>query len=177
MLALTHLYGEADQTIAKARKSLPALPEIVDSLNRLESLIQALSEQVITIDLADMGGSYGYHTGVVFSVYADGWHDALVRGGRYDGVGAMYGRSRPATGFSLDLRKLSGGLPPAKAARAIRAPWGNDASLITMLEQLREAGEIVIQMLPDQPHTLDEFIIDRELVKQDGSWQVRAVSA
>lgn len=177
LLALTHLYGEADQTIAKARKSLPALPEIVDSLNRLESLIQALSEQVITIDLADMGGSYGYHTGVVFSVYADGWHDALVRGGRYDGVGAMYGRSRPATGFSLDLRKLSGGLPPAKAARAIRAPWGNDASLITMLEQLREAGEIVIQMLPDQPHTLDEFIIDRELVKQDGSWQVRAVSA
>lgn len=89
----------------------------------------------------------------------------------------MYGRSRPATGFSLDLRKLSAGLPPAQAARAIRAPWGKDPSLTAMLEQLRKSGEIVIQMLPDQPHTLDEFVIDRELVQHGGSWQVRAISS
>ncbi|MCQ9616722.1 ATP phosphoribosyltransferase regulatory subunit [Paenalcaligenes niemegkensis] len=177
LLTLTNLYGNGSETIAIARERLPGLPEITSALDGLESLIAALSAENLTIDLADMGGSYGYHSGVVFSVYAPGWHDALVRGGRYDGVGAMYGRSRPATGFSLDLRKLSGGLPPAEAARAIRAPWGKDASLIAMLEQLREAGEIVIQMLPDQPHALDEFIIDRELVLHDGLWQVRAISA
>jgi len=177
LLALTGLYGEAEETIARARKSLPELPQIVEALNSLENLYSALVGQDITIDLADMGGSYGYHTGVVFSVYAPDWHDALVRGGRYDGVGAMYGRSRPATGFSLDLRKLSGGLPPPKAARAIRAPWSKDASLTARVEQLREAGEIVIQMLPDQPHTLDEFVIDRELVLQAGEWQLKAISA
>ncbi|HLS43221.1 MAG TPA: ATP phosphoribosyltransferase regulatory subunit, partial [Paenalcaligenes sp.] len=97
LLALTGLYGEAEETIARARKSLPELPQIVEALNSLENLYSALVGQDITIDLADMGGSYGYHTGVVFSVYAPDWHDALVRGGRYDGVGAMYGRSRPAT--------------------------------------------------------------------------------
>lgn len=81
LLTLTSLYGEAKEVIKTARKSLPKLPEIVQALDSLENLVEALSEESMTMDLADMGGSYGYHTGVVFSVYAPGWHDALVRGG------------------------------------------------------------------------------------------------
>jgi ATP phosphoribosyltransferase regulatory subunit len=127
------------------------------------------------VDLADIGSGYAYHSGLIFSVYAEGWHDALVKGGRFDGIGRMYGRARPATGFSLDLRKLSAGLAPAQAARAVRAPWGNDAALIAAVKQLRQNGEIVIQMLPGQELNLDEFVIDRELVSSDGQWQVRAL--
>ncbi|MGE4369607.1 MAG: ATP phosphoribosyltransferase regulatory subunit [Burkholderiaceae bacterium] len=170
---LTTLYG-GPQVLQRARQVLPALPAVQQALTDLETLIQALPDHVFTVDLAD-GGSYGYHSGVVFSVYAEGWHDALVRGGRYDGVGKAFGRARPATGFSLDLRKLSSGLPPAPRANAIRAPWGTDASLAEQLRRLRDAGEIVVQLLPGQQHRLDEFNVDRELVQHEGVWQVRAI--
>lgn len=176
LITLCSLYGEADEVIEKAKKALPQTESISEALAQLQVLISSLEVPVLTVDLADMGGSSSYHTGVVFCVYADGWHDALVRGGRYDGVGKTYGRDRPATGFSMDLRKLSAGLPAAKPMRAIRAPWGVDAALQDKLNGLRESGEIVIQMLPDQSPELDEFQIDRELVLLDGEWQLRSLT-
>ncbi len=86
---------------------------------RLEALLPGAARMRVSIDLADVGG-YGYHSGVTFALYAEGWHDALVRGGRYDDVSRAFGRARPATGFSLDLRKLArrpaaGGTGPRRA--------------------------------------------------------------
>lgn len=175
LLTLCTLYGEASEVIAQARQVLPAIDAITASLDQLQTVVDYLDVPVLTIDLADMGGSSSYHTGVVFCIYADGWHDALVRGGRYDGVGKAYGRDRPATGFSMDLRKLSAGLTAAKTLRAIRAPWGTDAALQAKLQHLRDAGEVVIQMLPNQAPELDEFHIDRELVEHNGEWQVQSL--
>lgn len=174
LLALTSLYGDGS-VLERARSVLPDEPEVREALGSLRNFIDALPGHEITVDLADIGSGYAYHSGLIFSVYAEGWHDALVKGGRFDGIGRMYGRARPATGFSLDLRKLSAGLSPAQAARAVRAPWGNDAALIAAVKQLRQNGEIVIQMLPGQELNLDEFVIDRELVSSDGQWQVRAL--
>ncbi|MCH4223993.1 ATP phosphoribosyltransferase regulatory subunit [Alcaligenes aquatilis] len=174
LLALTSLYGDGS-VLERARSVLPDEPEVREALGSLRSFIDALPGHEITVDLADIGSGYAYHSGLIFSVYAEGWHDALVKGGRFDGIGRMYGRARPATGFSLDLRKLSAGLAPAQAARAVRAPWGNDAALSAAVKQLRQNGEIVIQMLPGQELNLDEFVIDRELVLSDGQWQVRAL--
>ncbi len=174
LLALTSLYGDGS-VLERARSVLPDEPEVREALGSLRSFIDALPGHEITVDLADIGSGYAYHSGLIFSVYAEGWHDALVKGGRFDGIGRMYGRARPATGFSLDLRKLSAGLAPAQVARAVRAPWGNDSDLIATVKQLRQSGEIVIQMLPGQVLSLDEFVIDRELVLLDGQWQVRAL--
>lgn len=174
LLALTSLYGDGS-VLERARSVLPDEPEVREALGSLRNFIDALPGHEITVDLADIGSGYAYHSGLIFSVYAEGWHDALVKGGRFDGIGRMYGRARPATGFSLDLRKLSAGLAPAQAARAVRAPRGNDAALIAAVKQLRQNGEIVIQMLPGQELNLDEFVIDRELVSSDGQWQVRAL--
>lgn len=174
LLALTSLYGDGS-VLERARSVLPDEPEVREALGSLRSFIDALPGHEITVDLADIGSGYAYHSGLIFSVYAEGWHDALVKGGRFDGIGRMYGRARPATGFSLDLRKLSAGLAPAQAARAVRAPWGSDAALIAAVKRLRQNGEIVIQMLPGQELNLDEFVIDRELVSSDGQWQVRAL--
>lgn len=173
LLDLCSLYGDAESVIAKARQQLPQDENIRSALDQLQALVEALEGYSLAVDLADMGGSSSYHTGVVFCIYADGWHDALVRGGRYDGIGKLYGRSRPATGFSMDLRKLSAGLPAPKTVRAIRAPWGKDPALKAKLDSLRESGEVVIQMLPDQSPVVDEFVIDRELILADGQWQVR----
>lgn len=174
LLDLPTLYGDTG-ILQRARAVLPQIPELSVALAELDTLIQALPQYDFSIDLADMGSGYGYHRGVVFSVYAQNWHDALVKGGRYDGIGQAFGRARAATGFSLDLRKLSSGLAPAPLTRAIRAPWGTDQGLTRVLRELRQAGEVVIQLLPGQHHSLDEFQIDRELVKDQDQWKVRAV--
>jgi len=175
LLTLPSLYGDAG-VLDKAQSMLPDLPRIRRALADLDTLIKAMPDHEFSIDLADAGSGYGYHSGVIFSIYAQGWHDALVKGGRYDGIGRVFGRERPATGFSMDLRKLSSGLPPAPIAKAIRAPWGTDPSLMEALRELRASGEIVVQSLPGQAHDLDEFTVDRELVQIDGKWQVKAIN-
>jgi len=174
LLALPSLYG-GTEVMDKARRALPSLPAVQSALDDLQTLVQALPDHDFSIDLADVGSGYGYHSGVMFSIYAQGWHDALVKGGRYDGMGRAFGRARPATGFSLDLRKLSEGLPEARSTRAIRAPWGTDPGLVEAVRALRDAGEIVVRELPGQAHQMDEFIVDRELVFHDGIWQAKAI--
>jgi ATP phosphoribosyltransferase regulatory subunit len=134
----------------------------------------ALDDVSVGIDLADVG-TYGYHSGVTFSVYAQGWHDAIVQGGRYDDVSRAFGRARPATGFSLDLRKLVDGLLPARPAPAIRAPAGQDAALRQAIYALRQTGNIVVQVFPGEVATHDEFTFDRQLVLLGGQWVVKQV--
>lgn len=119
---LPNLYGGAE-VLKLARRDLPLLPGVAAALDALQVVVDAMPNVAFSVDLADVGG-YGYHSGVKFALYAEGWHDALVSGGRYDDVSRAFGRARPATGFSLDLRKLAAGLPPAERARAVRAPWG-----------------------------------------------------
>jgi len=168
LLALMDLYGEAE-VVARAQTVLPQHPGVRQALADLQALIVALPGATVTVDLADMGSGYSYHCGTTFSIYARGWHDALVKGGRYDGLGAVYGRARPATGFSLDLRKLSAGLATPARAQAIRAPWGFDAGLRDTVRTLREAGET------GQSPDLDEFDVDREIVPDGAGWKVVAL--
>lgn len=168
------LYGDAS-VIARARKLLPDQPDVASALDTLEHLLAALNDVSVGIDLADVG-TYGYHSGVTFSIYAEGWHDALVQGGRYDNVSRAFGRARPATGFSLDLRKLASGLSAAKPVPAIWAPAGQDAALRQAVGLLRQAGQIVVQVFPGELAMHDEFVFDRELVTIDGQWVVKEVS-
>lgn len=175
LITLPSLYG-GTEVLVSALRALPALPRIQQAVADLETLVRVMPEYEFSFDLADAGSGYGYHSGVLFSIYAQGWHEALVKGGRYDGIGKSFGRDRPATGFSLDLRKLSSGLPQAKPAKAIRAPWGTDPELMQVLRSLRQAGEVVVQSLSGQAHDLDEFTVDRELVLVDGAWQVKALN-
>ncbi|MDH0091989.1 ATP phosphoribosyltransferase regulatory subunit [Achromobacter mucicolens] len=170
---LPTLYGGQD-VLKIARRELPALPGIAEALDALQAVVDAMPNVSFSIDLADVGG-YAYHSGVKFALYAEGWHDALVSGGRYDDVSHAFGRSRPATGFSLDLRKLAAGLPPAERARAVRAPWGQAPALTEAVRRLRRSGEIVVQVLPGHEQDQDEFVCDRELALQDGVWTVKTL--
>lgn len=105
-VALTQLYGDAE-ILARARQCLPSLAEIGRALDDLTTLAQGLTGRGVEIafDLAELRG-YGYHSGVVFAAYSAGRSRAMALGGRYDEVGKIFGRARPATGFSLDLREL-----------------------------------------------------------------------
>lgn len=170
---LITLYGD-QAVLARARQGLPRIGGVTEALDGLQKLADAMPDVEMGFDLADIG-AYGYHSGVTFAVYAAGWHDALVRGGRYDDVSRAFGRARPATGFSLDLRKLAAGLPPAARTHAIRAPWGQDTALLEAVRTLRRTGEVVVQALPGHPSDQDEYICDRELVLQDSRWIVQTL--
>lgn len=178
LLALLRLYG-GEEVLAAARTQLPALPLVTAALDDLQWLTQHLKQAHagvrIGFDLADLGG-YDYYSGARFAVYAAGSSDAVARGGRYDEVGAVFGRTRPAVGFSLiDLKELVLIAPPRAMRAAIRAPWGEDAALRAAIRQLREQGESVVCILPGHEHEGQEFDCDRELVAQAGQWQVRAL--
>lgn len=168
--ALPHLYGDAS-VLDEARAKLPALPEITRALDDLAQLAAQVKDAEVAIDLADLRG-YAYHSGAMFSAYVDGVPNAVARGGRYDHVGQAYGRARPATGFSLDLRDLARISPVEARGNAILAPWKQDDALRAAVAALRDAGEVVIQALPGHDHVLDEFACDRSLVERNGAWVV-----
>lgn len=171
LLALPTLYGDAS-VIARARQRLPNVPGIVQALAELEQLIQLAGDASVTIDLADLRG-YHYHSGVMFAAYVPGLPNAVARGGRYDHVGEAFGRARPATGFSMDLRELARLIPSAERTRAIRAPWGTEPALRQKLAELRQCGEVVIQVLPGHENDQDEFDCDRAVVFENGNWTLK----
>jgi len=183
LVALAGLYG--DQSVLQcAAVQLPAFPEIVTALQDLARLAAA-SELPVTIDLADLRG-YQYHSGAAFAVYAPGMPNALALGGRYDEVGAAFGRARPATGFSMDLRDLARVIGPSPAVRGILAPCSDERALMAKIAELRAAGEVVVQALAgsgQSDHVAaggavesglpDAFECDRELVLQGDQWILR----
>lgn len=171
LLALPGLYGDAG-TIARARAFLPRLPGISHALDELESLTKLDVAASVTVDLADLRG-YHYHSGVMFAAYVPGVPNAVARGGRYDHVGEAFGRARPATGFSMDLRELARLLPVAERKRAILAPWGKESLLRTRIAELRKAGDVVIQSLPGHENDQDEFDCDRALVFENENWVLK----
>jgi ATP phosphoribosyltransferase regulatory subunit len=169
LLALPHLYGDVD-VLARAREVLPAVPGITKALAELAALAaSAIGRAEVAIDLADLRG-YQYESGAMFALYVPGLPNAVARGGRYDHVGEAFGRARPATGFSLDLRELARLLPSAERKHAIRAPWGNAPELREQIAELRATGEVVIQSLPGHDDDQDEFECDRVLVLEDSNW-------
>lgn len=168
LLALPGLYGDAS-IISRAREILAKVPGVARALDELEFLIRHAGKASVTVDLADLRG-YHYHSGVMFAAYVPGLPNAVARGGRYDQVGEAFGRARPATGFSMDLRELARLIPCAERRRAIRAPWGTEASLRQKIVELRKAGEIVIQSLPGHENDQDEFDCDRAVVNENGNW-------
>jgi ATP phosphoribosyltransferase regulatory subunit len=177
LLTLLDLYG-GREVLDEARRRLPPRPAIaaaLDDLAWLERHVRAAHPGlVIGFDLSDMSG-YAYYSGVRFAVYAEGSTDALLRGGRYDEVGAVFGRNRPAVGFSLDLRALSAVMPAAPLKAAIRAPWSEDAGLRAAIRALRAVDETVVCALPGHEHETQEFACDRELVSIDNEWRLRAL--
>src|SRR6478609_8901559 len=174
--ALVGLYGDVG-VLQAAAKALPATPAIRTALEQLQWLAGHVQGAQVRVDLADLRG-YAYYSGIRFGIYTPGASDALVRGGRYDEVGAVLGRNRPAVGFSLDVKELAGVAAKPSLKAAIRAPWLDSgeaaAGLRTAIAQLRAAGETVVCVLPGHESEVDEFDCDRELARgANGRWAVR----
>jgi ATP phosphoribosyltransferase regulatory subunit len=172
ILDLLDLHGDAGildaarqrlgERAAAAIPAVAALEQVAGELRRQRPSLN------LYVDLAELRG-YHYHTGIVFAAYAPGHGRALANGGRYDDVGAVFGRARPATGFATDLKALLGLLPePAPAAGAVSRPAVDDPRLDAAVDRLRAAGEVVINSLSGER----DARCDRELVERDGAWSV-----
>jgi ATP phosphoribosyltransferase regulatory subunit len=173
LIALVQLYGD-EKVLDEAIKVLQPANILLESLSNLKWLASQLNGSKVTFDLAELSG-YAYYSGARFAIYAKGAPDALARGGRYDEVGAVFGRNRPAVGFSLDIKELVSAVAPRTLKAAIRAPWGESASLRAAITRLRQGGETVVCVLPGHESEVDEFDCDRELIEVTGQWVIQAV--
>ena len=175
LIALVSLYGDVN-ILKEADKVLPQDKAIKNALQFLNQIDKALKEYEIKIsyDLSDIRG-YQYHNGLVFSVYADQCYSPIALGGRYDNIGASFGRKRPATGFTMDLKNIVTLFPNGKKAKAILAPPGNDAGLQKAIETLRQQGDIVAIDLFGDMNAIQNNC-DRILVQDAAkAWKVKAV--
>lgn len=168
LLALPECYGGME-VLQRALKLLPGDAEIVQAVQDLEKLATELVDLPVSFDLADLRG-YHYHSGVAFAAYCTGHPGAIALGGRYDKVGKAFGRGRPATGFSMDLRELSQLAAEPVLPRAILAPEGGDSDLRKVVADLRAEGNVVIEALPGHEGTWGEVGCDRRLVLRSGKW-------
>jgi ATP phosphoribosyltransferase regulatory subunit len=176
LLLLPELYGD-ERVLALARKYLPDYPEIMTAVDELESAGVELRPLVdsLAFDLADLRG-YHYHSGMVFAAYTPGSSNAIALGGRYDEVGKAFGRARPATGFSMDLRELSGLVQMESTRKGILAPYmKGDTKLEEKMEQLRNEGQVVIVDLPGHEYGQDIAGCDRKLTLKRGNWAVVSI--
>jgi ATP phosphoribosyltransferase regulatory subunit len=169
------------ESLADAREILSgasgAIDAALDQLARVADMLNRdFPEVSLGFDFCELRG-YNYHTGLVFAAYVPGHGDAVAKGGRYDAIGSDFGRARPATGFSLDIRALvSLGERPFRKAGAIWAPADNDARLEGVISGLRMT-ETVIRALPDDRETdPSERGCDRQLVNRDGQWVVETIA-
>jgi ATP phosphoribosyltransferase regulatory subunit len=171
LLALNELHGGKD-VLAKGRQVFADIPEAIEAIASLEQLTETLALRIPDLqfyfDLAELRG-YHYHTGVVFSALVREHGQALASGGRYDDIGEVFGRARPATGFSIDLKALLGLLSPVTEPAAIFAPYDPSPAQWQFVQSLRESGEKVICGLPGQDA---DAACDRVIRKEQEQWCV-----
>ncbi len=170
LAALPELYG-GPEVLARAHKVLPALPEIRAALRDLSALSKQLADRVHirSFDLGELRG-YHYHSGVVFAAYANARPIALAQGGRYDEVGKAFGRARPATGFSMDLRELAAGAGVLRESRVLAPYRPQDSALQRAIAGLRTRGTVVIEDFPGHSRFRGELGCERALVQRNGRW-------
>jgi ATP phosphoribosyltransferase regulatory subunit len=172
LLNLTELNGDK-AILATAAKLLPSTPAIQQALASLAQVADGLQDLGVSVsfDLSELRG-YHYHSGIVFAAYAQGYKGPLALGGRYDEVGQAFGRARPATGFSLDLRGVVTALSPAQSKMAIFAPAQNDNTLTAKIDALRAAGHVVIQELAGVESDFAELNCNKKLEHYNSGWHV-----
>jgi ATP phosphoribosyltransferase regulatory subunit len=175
LAALVRLDG-GREVLALARAELAAgNAQVQSGLTELEQLAARVEEPKLHFDLAELRG-YGYHTGLLFSAYVAGHGQAVAQGGRYDHIGQAFGRARPATGFTVDLRTLLMlDTLAAPSREAIFAPLDDDPALAEKIKTLRATGQAVIQALGGQAGGAREMGCAHELRRHDGEWRVTAL--
>lgn len=179
-MALGELHG-GPEVLEEAGRAFEGAPADVEAaLEQLRALQRGVTADhpgvELYFDLAELRG-YQYHTGMMFAAYVPGYGQALAKGGRYDDTGYAFGRARPATGCSMDLKLLATLVPDVQAPRqGIWAPAEESGGLRQAIQALRDQGERVVQALPNQRTGPDDHRCDRCLEWKDGEWRVSVLT-
>jgi ATP phosphoribosyltransferase regulatory subunit len=182
LLTLPELNGGLD-TLDKAKAIFANAPVDVQlALADLSAIAEQLTRRypnlTISCDLAELRG-YHYHTGVVFAAFVPKVGHEIARGGRYDNIGAVFGRSRPATGFSADLKVLSAlsrSNGTATALPRIFAPCGDDKGLEAAIRDLRAQGHSIVQELLGQSGDAKALGCTAVLTQEHQNWVINPLS-
>ncbi|EED35947.1 ATP phosphoribosyltransferase, regulatory subunit [Luminiphilus syltensis NOR5-1B] len=169
--SLADLHGGVD-VLPQARELLSRSPAALAALDQVDSVVARVSKQfpglAIYVDLAELRG-FRYHTGLVFAAYLSGIGAAVAKGGRYDNVGAVFGRSRPATGFAIDVKALAAAVDGATSSgQVVLAPSAGDEALSQAIDQLRGEGHTVLRELAGNADSR----CSHRLVRQNEAWVV-----
>ncbi len=169
LVTLVNLHGGVD-VLDRARDSLEGIPDAQSALDQLGQVVATVAashpDVAVYIDLAELRG-FRYHTGLVFAAYLEGFGTAVAKGGRYDNVGAVFGRNRPATGFAFDLKALTAASGHQSGTESwISAPESTDPKLEARIRELRAAGRTVVLALNGQ----SDPRCHEQLVGVDGDW-------
>jgi ATP phosphoribosyltransferase regulatory subunit len=179
LLELVNLNGDVS-VLTEAEKLFKTLsPEVVNYIAEVKTLADSIKDQsdvAINIDLAELRG-YHYHTGMVYTAFVPGHGEGIAFGGRYDDIGSAFGRARPATGFSTDVKSLLNlQSTEENNVKGIFAPVSDDASLQKKINELRASGEIVVQELQGQQATANEMNCDQQLAQEKGEWVIKKIN-
>jgi ATP phosphoribosyltransferase regulatory subunit len=163
--------------LTNARALLSDEPAVIAALDQLDAVLAQVQEAFpgvgVYVDLTELRG-FRYHTGLVFAVYLEDRGSAVAKGGRYDNIGAVFGRDRPATGFAIDLKVLVDDATRSDTADVpVIAPQSNDAGLRAAVSALRSAGRTVIMDIApgvDLPNA-------ERLILRDGEWVIEGSEA
>ena len=175
LMALARLNGH--DIIENAKEQLANAPDSVhQALSDIAEMIQFLAKKIpnipLYIDLAELRG-YRFHTGMVFAAYVPQVGREIARGGRYNGIGSAFGKPRPATGFSTDLKRLlSLSQITEKPRPLVFAPADLSDSLNQKITKLRQSGYRVIRQLPDQPENATIMGCNYYLKEENKQWEL-----
>ena len=182
LASLAELHGGEsclDQAASVLASADDSVKQALDYLKQVAAKVKQSQVDVeLHFDLSELRG-YHYHTGILFAVFVHGQGQEIARGGRYDDIGRVFGRARPATGFSTDLKSLVNlfdNQSENSVSSAIFAPSSDDPSLLAMITELRAQGKIVIVELAGQKADATAMGCDQQLVQRDGQWSVEGIA-
>jgi ATP phosphoribosyltransferase regulatory subunit len=168
-----------DQIRSKVEALSVLLPSVVNAIEELQAITlqiqQRFSNVQIGFDFCELRG-YNYHTGILFSAFSTNYGHALAKGGRYNDIGKDFGKSRPATGFSADLKALVRLVEKSKIDSVVKAvgvlaPAGTDSSLLKKIADLRKTQRVVQQLSDHDIH--ESYNCDQRLVLENNEWQLQ----
>jgi len=175
LAALPWLAGGVE-VIDQARALLGDFPGAVAALDELAVLAGVLDARGVKLhlDLGELRG-YHYHTGCVFAAYLPGESEPVAKGGRYDHIGEVFGRARPATGFSADLKMLAARTDAAALSGILAEGSLQDAAFVARVNELRGTGERVVLALTGADNDPQELGCQRKLVSEGSDWVIKDI--
>ncbi len=165
LIYLLSLDGDVS-VLKSAKKYYQHIPSILSIIDNLNAIYNALESKNINIyfDLSELK-AHSYYTGLIFSCFYKQFPKALAQGGRYNNLANRFLVSRPATGFSIDLKYLISNDKQKIKNNILYAPYELDDKLAELINTLRAKGNIIINDINNKQ--------SNSFININNEWQIK----